>query len=153
MSRIGYLAEFVTGYLQREIILPKATVSEGLDESIYNSSVKGYACHRLVKVTKTAEDTYTIAAPDTGVGSLSSSTTAADKVTAVAAGIGDATHIIAQSDNSMRGTPDDYIPTEKFNGRYDGLCKNDASPKAVAVFKIINSDDIKLIDIDDVTRS
>ena len=153
MFTIGYLAEFKTGYLQRQLPLHQATVAGGIDVSKYDSSVTGYAVRRLVKITDQGDGTYTIAAPTTGVGSIDADTSVANVAIAVAAGLGDATHIIAQSDNSVRNFPEDYIPTEKYSTLYDGIVKNDNADKTVAVYKITNTDDINLIKVDSVTRA
>ena len=153
MLTIGYLAQFKTGYLQREIPLHQAKVAGGIDVSKHDSSVTGYAVGRLVKITNDGDDTYSIAAPTTGVGAIGSADTAAQVATKVAAGTGDATHIIAQSDNSLRNFPEDYIPTEKYTTLYDGILKNTTADKMVAVYKIVNADDIKLINVDSITRS
>lgn len=148
----GFRAEFVTGYLQVAKILHQAIVSGGIDESQYRktqngAAVTGFGVGRLVKVTPGSNGTVTITKPTTGVGIITSSTNKTAFDAAVAAGVGDATHIIAQSDNSVRNTIDEYIPTDKYSTVYDGIVADDAAGKAVAVYPIINSDDIKLVQI------
>jgi hypothetical protein len=138
----GFRAEFNTGYLQIETVLHQALVKNGIDKSVHDATKTGYGVGRLVKVTKNADGTYTIDKPSTGVGSLAAGANEGAITTALAAGIGDATHIIAQSDNTIRDTIDDYVKDEK----YDGIVKNSATEhKTVAVYKIVNPDDIKLV--------
>lgn len=148
----GFRAEFVTGYLQVAKILPNAIVSGGTDESQYRKDsegtiIKGFGVGRLVKVTPGSNGTVTITKPTTGVGTITASTNKSAFNTAVAAGAGDATHIIAQSDNSVRNTIDEYIPTDKYSTAYDGIVANETAGKAVAVYPIVNADDIKLVQI------
>lgn len=138
----GFRAEFNTGYLQIETVLHQALVKNGHDKSVHDATKTGYGVGRLVKVTKNADGTYTIDKPSTGVGSLAAGAAESAITTALAAGIGDATHIIAQSDNTIRDTIDDYVKDEK----YDGIVKNSTTEhKTVAVYKIVNADDIKLV--------
>ena len=130
-NRTGKIARFKTGYLQREIILHQAKVTDGTDASIHGGTA-GFLVGRIVKVTPGANGIFTIASP-------------AD----VSNPLADGTHIIAQSDNSMRGTPEDCIPTDRYDSRYDGIVKNTTGTdtKAVAVYKIVNTDDIELIEL------
>lgn len=131
-SRKGLIAEFKTGYLQREVLLHQCVVNNGTDASVYDASKLGYMVGRVVKITE-SNGIYTITSP-------------ADTTNPLA----DGTHIIAQSDNTLRSVPEDYIPTEKYTSRYDGIVKNSANStdyKPVAVYKIVNKDDIKLVDI------
>ena len=131
-SRKGLIAEFKTGYLQREVLLHQCVVNNGTDASVYDASKLGYMVGRVVKITE-SNGIHTIASP-------------ADTTNPLA----DGTHIIAQSDNTLRSVPEDYIPTEKYTTRYDGIVKNSANStdyKPVAVYKIVNKDDIKLVDI------
>ena len=134
----GYVAEFKIGYLQREIILHKCAVKGGTDES-YDGHT-GYGVNRLVKITYTEGLPVITAA--TGVTSTS---------------IGDATHIIAQTDDSLRNVPGDAIPAELYCTRHRGILANtvngETTPavaneehwKTVAVWQITNADDIKII--------
>lgn len=134
VNRTGKIARFKTGYLQREIILPQAKVTAGTDASVRGAAL-GFLVGRIVSVTKDAYGIYTVTMP--------ADTTDAN----VAAGTGK--YIIAQSDNSMRGTPEDCIPTDRYDSRYDGIVKNTTGTdtKAVAVYKIVNVDDIELVEL------
>ena len=154
----GFRAEFVTGYLQIAKILPNAKVSGGTDESQYKKDsegtiIKGFGVGRLVKVTPGSNGTVTITKPTTGVGTITASTNKSAFNTAVAAGTGDATHIIAQSDNSVRNTIDEYIPTDKYSTVYDGIVANETEGKAVAVYPIVNVDDVKLVQIGETPQA
>ena len=154
----GFRAEFVTGYLQIAKILPNAIVSGGTDESQYRKDsegtiIKGFGVGRLVKVTPGSNGTVTITKPTTGVGTITASTNKSAFNTAVAAGVGDATHIIAQSDNSVRNTIDEYIPTDKYSTVYDGIVANETEGKAVAVYPIVNADDVKLVQIGETPQA
>lgn len=134
----GYIAEFKIGYMQREIALQKCAVKGGTDES-YDGHV-GYGVDRLVKVTYV--DGFPVITPATGI---------------TANSIGDATHIIAQADDTLRNVPGDAIPAELYCSRYRGILANtvddETTPvatneehwKTVAVWKITNADDIKII--------
>ena len=134
VNRTGKIARFKTGYLQREIILHQAKVTAGTDASIHGDNL-GFLVGRIVTVTKDAQGIYTVTMP--------ADTTDANVIT------GSNKYIIAQSDNSMRGTPEDCIPTDRYDSRYDGIVKNTTGTdtKAVAVYKIVNTDDIELIEL------
>jgi hypothetical protein len=134
VNRTGKIARFKTGYLQREIILHQAKVTNGTDASIHSDNL-GFLVGRIVTVTKDAQGIYTVTMP--------TDTTDANVIT------GSNKYIIAQSDNSMRGTPEDCIPTDRYDSRYDGIVKNTTGTdtKAVAVYKIVNTDDIELIEL------
>lgn len=154
----GFRAEFVTGYLQIAKILPNANVSGGTDESQYRkdaegTTIKGFGVGRLVKGTPNADGTVTITKPTSGVGTITASTNKSAFNTAVAAGIGDANYIIAQSDNSVRNTIDEYIPTDKYSTVYDGIVANETEGKAVAVYPIVNADDVKLVQIGETPQA
>lgn len=133
VNRTGKIARFKTGYLQKEIILHQAKVAGGTDVSVHNTANLGFLVGRIVKVTKGADGIYTIAQPD--------NTTTEANILATG------NYILAQSDNSMRGTPEDCIPTDKYTSRYDGIVKNTTEAKAVAVYKIINPDDIEFVEL------
>lgn len=133
VNRTGKLARFKIGYLQKEIILHQAKVVGGTDASVHNAANLGFLVGRVVKVTKGTDGIYTIAQPD--------NTTTDENILATG------NYIIAQSDNSMRGVPADAIPTETYSSRYDGIVKNDAEGKAVAVYKIVNKDDIEFTEL------
>lgn len=134
VNRTGKIARFKTGYLQREIILHQAKVTAGTDASKHSDNL-GFLVGRIVTVTKDAQGIYTVTMP--------ADTTDANVIT------GSNKYIIAQSDNSMRGTPEDCIPTDRYDSRYDGIVKNTTGTdtKAVAVYKIVNTDDIELIEL------
>lgn len=135
-AKSGYVAEFQTAYLQREIRLI-ATVAGGGDAGLRDASKTGYAVGRLVKCTGTGEGTdaspIAITAP-TGVTETS---------------IGDATHIIAQSDDTIRDVPEDYNYPERYTTLPNLIVKNTTGgeKKTVAVYKITNPDDIKIVNL------
>lgn len=124
-AKIGFVAEFKTGYLQREIRV-EATVAGGTDAGLRDSAKTGYAPGRLVVYNATNG---TIVAP-TGV---------------TATNLGNATHIIAQSDDTIRDLPEDYNYTENYSTLPNLICKNSAEKKTVALYKIVNVDDIKIV--------
>lgn len=136
----GYIADFKTGYMQIAIPEHQAEVMGGTDGPI---GAQGYAAGRLVKVTRLADGSIVIAAP-TGV---------------TATSIGDATHIVAQTDDSLHGA----IRTEVLNYMPTGILKNTATGiaptaatatmKRVALWKIVNADDVKIIPVKDATIS
>lgn len=135
-AKTGFIAEFVTGYLQREIRL-EAQVIGGTDTGLRDSSKTGYAPGRLVNISTVA-------------GTLQ--VKAAQNVSATS--IGDATHIIAQSDDTIRDLPEDYNYTERYSTLPNLICKNTGNAgapgkaKTIAVYKIVNADDIKIINLD-----
>ena len=96
-ARSGIVAQFVTAYLQREIPM-KAIVTGGTDAGLRDGLQLGFAPGRLVKITNV--NGVNTVAPATGVTSKS---------------IGDATHIIAQSDDTVRDVPQDFNYTERYN--------------------------------------
>ena len=125
-AKTGIIAEFVTGYLQREIRLV-CTVAGGTDKGVRDAKAVGYGVGRLVKIADGA-----ITAP-TGVSATS---------------IGDATHIIAQSDDTIREGGHICGDPEKYSSLPNLVCENSTEAKTVAVYKIVDPDDIKLIDLD-----
>lgn len=129
-AKSGIIAEFETGYLQREIRLI-ATVNGGTDTGLRDSSKTGFAVGRLVEVTNTAGE-YAIKVPTTAP---------------TATSIGTATHIIAQSDDTIRDEPSDYNEMERYSSLPNLICKNSTTKKTVALYKIVNKDDIKLINL------
>ena len=133
-AKSGIVAEFQTGYLQREIRLI-ATVAGGTDAGLRDGS-QGYAVGRLVKIDGVGNGTHAnpvvITAPS-GV---------------TANSIGNATHIIAQSDDTIRDVPGDYNYPERYTTLPNLVCKNSGTGKTVAVYKIVNPDDVKLISLD-----
>lgn len=136
-AKTGVIAEFETAYLQREIRLV-ATVAGGTDTGLRDSSKVGYAVGRLVKVTGNGPDSYAVGLPTTGAGSKGAAGVVAD-------GIGDATHIIAQSDDTTRDEPSDYNEMERYSSLPNLICKISTTKKTVALYKIVNPDDIKLV--------
>lgn len=135
-AKTGYIAEFKTGYLQREIRL-EAQVIGGTDTGLRDANKVGYAPGRLVKKT-VVNGVIRFVAPS--------------NVTATS--IGDATHIIAQSDATIRDLPEDYNYVERYSTLPDLICKNTGASadaageaKTVAVYAIVNADDIKIIDL------
>ena len=133
-AKTGVIAEFETAYLQREIRLV-ATVTGGTDPGLRDSSKKGFAVGRLVKVTGNGPDNYAVGLPTKGAGATG----------VVADGIGDATHIIAQSDDTTRDEPSDYNEMERYSSLPNLICKISTTKKTVALYKIVNPDDIKLV--------
>ncbi len=133
-AKAGYIAEFKTGYLQREIRI-NANVTGGKDKGLRDGA-EGIAVGRLVKVTAdSANGDYTVTA-----------VTGSDEATQVAA----ATHIIAQSDDTIRDVPSDYNYPEQYTTLPNLVVKNttDATDKkTVAVYAIINKDDLKVINL------
>lgn len=124
-AKTGFVAEFVTGYLQREIRLA-VTVAGGTDTGLRDASKTGYAPGRLVRIVDGA-----LTAP-TGV---------------TATSVGNATHIIAQSDDTIRELPEDYNYTERYSTLPNLIVKNSVEKKTVAVYKIVNADDIKIVSL------
>lgn len=133
-AKSGIIAEFETGYLQREIRLI-ATVDGGTDKGVRNEKAVGYAVGRLVVVTGNGS----------GTNASPVAITAPTGVTATS--IGTATHIIAQSDDTIRDEPNDYNEMEKYSSLPNLVCKNSTTGKTVAVYKIVNKDDIKLVNL------
>lgn len=133
-AKSGIIAEFETAYLQREIRLV-ATVAGGTDKGVRNEKAVGYAVGRLVVVTGNGS----------GTNASPVAITAPTGVTATS--IGDATHIIAQSDDTTRDEPSDYNEMEKYSSLPNLVCKNSTTGKTVAVYKIVNPDDIKLVNL------
>lgn len=126
----GFVAEFETGYLQREIRLV-AKVEGGKDKGLRDAAKLGFAVGRLVKVTGTSETDRKVEA--------------VTDVTATS--IGTATHIIAQSDDTTRDDPADYNEAERYSTLPNLIVKNDINAKTVALYKIVNPDDIKIVDL------
>ena len=65
------------------------------------------------------------------------------KATTVSAAIEEASHIIAQSDDSIR---EDQVcgDPEKYSSLPNLVCKNSEEKKTIAVYKIVDPDDIQL---------
>ena len=136
-AKSGYLGDFKIGYMQVALIEHRAEVIGGSDEA---GGLTGFAVGRFVKLTRLSDGSCHLAVP-----------------TAVSAtSISDATHIIAQSDDSLRNVPGDAIPAEKYSTQNRNIVANTASStptgatttmKSVALYKITNSDDIKIITV------
>lgn len=118
-AKRGYVAEFITGYLQREIRIEVKVVG-GADEGLRDGA-RGIAVGRLV--------------------------TLADGAITPAASLAAATHIVAQSDDTIREAAEDYNYTERYSTVPNSVVKNSAVNKTVALYKIVNKDDVKLIDL------
>ena len=151
-AKTGFIADFKIGYLQIAQIEHQAEVIGGADEA--HDGLTGFAVNRLVKVARLADGSITI------VPALNVSATS----------IGDATHIIAQSDDSLRNVIGDAIPTELYTTRPRTILANTVATtvaelaltpitaatgtmKSVALWKIINADDVKIIPIKPETVS
>lgn len=140
----GYLADFKTGYMQIAIPEPRCEVMDGTDT---NNGSTGFAAGRLVKLVRLTDGTCYI--------------TAAGSVTATS--IGDATHIVAQTDDSLNKV----VKAEQLNFQPTGILANTtadaaatdaptaatATMKKVALWKIVNSDDVKIIPVKHATVS
>lgn len=136
-AKSGYLGDFKIGYMQVALIEHRVEVIGGSDTA---GGLTGFAVGRFVKLTRLSDGSCHITVP-----------------TAVSAtSISDATHIIAQSDDSLRNVPGDAIPTEKYSTQNRNIVANTASStptaatttmKSVALYKITNSDDIKIITV------
>lgn len=141
----GYLADFKTGYLQIAIPEHQCEVMDGAD---INGGKIGFAAGRLVKLVRLADGSCYITAP----------------ANVTATSVGTATHIVAQTDDSLDTTS---IKGEQFNTAASGILANttadaaatDAptgatgSMKRVALYKIVNADDIKIIPVKHATIS
>ena len=131
-AKAGFIAEFQTGYLQREIRVI-AKVTGGKDKGLRDGA-EGIAVGRLVTVT---------GGPGYGTDAEPLTITATTGVTAT--DLKGATHIIAQSDDTVRDVPEDYNYQERYNNLPNYVVKNSQTGKTVALFKITNPDDIKVI--------
>lgn len=139
-AKTGFIGEFQTAYLQREIRL-RADVIGGNDKGLRGGDDTGFAIGRFVQITQDTTDPtlYHVAAPTTAV---------------TATGIGTATHIIAQSDDTIRDVPEDYNYTERYTTLPNLIVKNTGTStsdrgeaKTIAVYKIVNPDDIKIVNL------
>lgn len=139
-AKTGFVGEFQTAYLQREIRL-RADVIGGTDTGLRDSSDVGFAVGRFVQITQDTTDPtlYHVAAPTTAV---------------TATSIGSATHIIAQSDDTIRDVPEDYNYTERYTTLPNLIVKNTGTgtssrgeAKTIAVYKIVNPDDVKIVSL------
>ena len=64
-----------------------------------------------------------------------------------ATSIGDATHIVAQSDDTIRDLPEDYNYGEKYSSLPNLIVKNSTTAKTLAVYKIVDPEDIKIVNL------
>lgn len=145
-AKDGFVADFKIGYMQRAIIEHQAEVMGGTDES-YDKAVTGFAVGRLVKLTRLSDGTALIVA--------------ATNVTTTS--VGDATHIVVQSDDSLRNVIGDVIPVEKLSTRNRNILANTATGdaptaatatmKTISLWKIVNADDVRIIPIAPATVS
>lgn len=152
-AKYGFIAEFKTGYLQREVRY-EGVVAGGTDTGLRDATKTGFAPGRLVIVSDIAS----------GANAGRKLVLPADNVSATS--IGNATHIIAQSDDTIRDVPEDYNYPEGYSSLPNLICKNtgtyaiDATgthaiitytdvtgPKTIALYKIVNTDDIKILDL------
>lgn len=146
----GYLADFKTGYLAIATPEHRCAVIGGTDA---NGGKTGFAVGRLVKLVRLADGSCYII----GAGTIETTPGTVDyPVTATS--IGDATHIIAQSDDSL----DKVVKAEQLNFQPTEILANTeisiptevtATMKRVALYKIVNSDDIKIIPVKHATVS
>jgi hypothetical protein len=136
----GFLADFKTGYLAIATYEPRAEVVGGTDGP---TGALGYAAGRLVKLTRNSDGTANLIAP----------------LNVTLTSIGDATHIVAQTDDSLDGRA---IRSEVLNFMATGILKNTAASapsavsatmKKVALWPIVNADDIKIIPVKHATVS
>lgn len=142
-AKAGLIADFKIGYMQVALLEPRTEVVGGTDEA---GGLTGFAVGRMVKLTRLSDGSCHIAA----AGSTSATST------------GDATHIIAQSDDSLRNVIGDAIPVERLSTINRNILANTASSapsaisatmKGVALWKITNADDIKIITVAPATVS
>lgn len=140
----GVLVEFKTGYLQIAQVEHQCEVILGTDT---NNGATGFAVGRPVRLYRHTDGSCAITVA----------------TTSYAGGIGDATHIVAQADDSLDTTT---IKGEQFNYNPTGILANTsaedtvgditaatATMKRVALWKIINSDDVKIIPVKHATVS
>ena len=136
-------ADFKIGYLQKAIIEHQAEVMGGTDAAFDGTT--GYEVLSLVKLTRLADGTAVISPPE--------------DITATS--IGDSTHIVAQSDDSLRNVPGDAIPVEKYSTRARNILANTtngilapegatATMKSIALYKITDPDDIRIFRVEEV---
>ena len=119
-AKKGYIYEFKTGYLQREIRM-ELKVAGGTDNGLRNPFEKGFAAGRLVKIDgdyiKPAELT------DENL------------------------YIIAQTDDTLRGEPKDYNYPERHSYLPNLILKNTDEFKTVALYKVVDKTDLKAFKI------
>ena len=110
LLKTGLLADFKTGYLQIALIEPQCDVTGGTDMTTGadggSGVTAGFAVGRLVKLVRHTDGSCHLVAP-TALTSIS-----------------DATHIVAQADDSLDTTT---IKGEQLNFAAIGLLKNTAT--------------------------
>lgn len=142
-AKTGFIAKFKTAYLQREIRV-EATVVGGTDVGLRDADIGTAAIAQLAATRKGY-------APGRLVVYNNGAITAPENVTATS--IGTATHIIAQSDDTIRDLPEDYNYTEQYSTLPNLICKNTGTTgaagekKTVALYKIVNKDDIEIVNL------
>jgi hypothetical protein len=144
----GFIADFKTGYLQIPTVEHQCEVMGGTDDGDGTTSTaavtNGYAVGRLVKLVRLSDGSCYLTTPGT--------------VTATS--IDEATHIIAQADDSLdtktiRGEALNFNPTHLLKNTATGSVPTakTATMKIVALWKITNSDDVKIITVKPSTVS
>jgi hypothetical protein len=134
----GYLADFKTGYHQIALVEHQCEVIGGTDDATGTGAgsgvTAGYAAGRVVKLVRHTDGSCHITAPADPTDPLD-----------------DGTHIVAQTDDSLntttiRGEVLDFRPTELLKNTATSTPSAETSTmKRVALYKIVNIDDIKLI--------
>jgi hypothetical protein len=145
----GYLADFKTGYLQIAVVEHRCEVTGGTDDADADGAgsglTAGYAAGRVVKLVRHTDGSCHLVAP-------------ADLTDPLA----DGTHIVAQTDDSLdtttiRGEVLDFRPTELLKNTAtsapSAATAASSTVKRVALYKIVNTDDIKLIPVAHATTS
>ena len=147
----GYVADFKTGYLQIATVEHQCEVCAGTDDADNDGNgsglTAGYAVGRFVQLVRHDDGSCHLIQPATAVSATS---------------VGSATHIVAQADDSLDTTT---IRGEALNFAPTGLLKNTATStpadsdavsatvKRVALWKIVNADDVKIIPVKHATIS
>ena len=116
-AKKGYVAEFKTGYLQIEV-RKELKVADGADSGLRNPFDMGIAVGRMAKI--------------------------AGGYLKPAASIDDAEFIVAQSDDTVIDLPRDISYPERYSTLPNLIVKNSEREKTVALYKIVDKEDIKL---------
>ena len=119
-AKKGYVAEFKTGYLQIEV-RKELKVIGGEDCGLRNPFDMGIAVGRLVKING---------------GYLTP-----------AASLAEAEYIVAQSDDTVIDLPRDISYPERYSTLPNLIVKNSEREKTVALYKIVDREDIKLMKV------
>jgi hypothetical protein len=142
-AKDGFIADFKIGYMQLATVEHQAEVIGGADVA---DGLTGFAVGRLVILARLSDGSCHVKA--------------AANVTA--SSIGTATHIVAQSDDSLHNTQDSLIQVEKGITRNRNILGNTSADtpsaatstmKTISLWKITNSDDIKIIPVAPATVS